>query len=127
MALSVSRLIARRASPRFRSRPPSRRPPPTDIDGLIAQGDKFWPLQVARELDDAILHLRINELQIAMLVFKSHGDRAYVLAHDAFLDAHKAHWLVNEIRQYWKRVLKRIDVTSRPLVTLVEPGPFFAG
>ncbi len=94
---------------------------------MIAQGAAFWPLQVARELDDAILHLRINELETAMLVFKSHGDRANVLAYDAFLEANKAHWLVNEIRQYWKRVLKRIDVTSRTLVTLVEPGSCFAG
>jgi len=101
--------------------------PPADIDDLIAQGAKFWPLQVARELDDAILHLRINELEIAMLVFKSHGERANVLGHDAFLESNKAHWLVNEIRHYWKRVLKRIDVTSRTLVTLVEPGSCFAG
>jgi len=101
--------------------------PPADIDGMIAQGASFWPLQVARELDDAILHLRINELETAMLVFKSHGERANVLACDAFLEANKAHWLVNEIRQYWKRVLKRIDVTSRTLVTLVEPGSCFAG
>jgi benzoyl-CoA-dihydrodiol lyase len=102
-------------------------PPPADIDRLIAQGASFWPLQVARELDDAILHLRINELQIAMVVFKSHGERANVLACDAFLEANKSHWLVNEIRQYWKRVLKRIDVTSRTLVTLVEPGSCFVG
>jgi benzoyl-CoA-dihydrodiol lyase len=101
--------------------------PPADIDGMIAQGASFWPLQVARELDDAILHLRINELQIAMLVFKSHGERANVMACDAFLEANKSHWLVNEIRQYWKRVLKRIDVTSRTLVTLVEPGSCFVG
>ena len=101
--------------------------PPADIDAMIAQGSSFWPLQVARELDDAILHLRINELEIAMLVFKSHGEPANVLAYDAFLEANKAHWLVNEIRQYWKRVLKRIDVTSRTLVTLVEPGSCFAG
>ncbi|MGC1559604.1 MAG: 2,3-epoxybenzoyl-CoA dihydrolase [Bradyrhizobium sp.] len=102
-------------------------PPPADIDRLIAQGASFWPLQVARELDDAILHLRINELQIAMVVFKSHGERANVLACDAFLEANKSHWLVNEIRQYWKRVLKRVDVTSRTLVTLVEPGSCFVG
>jgi benzoyl-CoA-dihydrodiol lyase len=101
--------------------------PPADIDGMIGQGAGFWSLQVARELDDAILHLRINELETAMLVFKSHGDRAQVLAYDAFLEANKAHWLVNEIRQYWKRVLKRIDVTSRTLVTLVEPGSCFVG
>ena len=102
-------------------------PPPADIDGMIAQGDAFWPLQVARELDDAILHLRINELGLAMLVFKSHGEAANVLACDALLDANKSHWLVNEIRHYWKRVLKRIDVTSRTLVTLVEPGSCFVG
>jgi benzoyl-CoA-dihydrodiol lyase len=101
--------------------------PPADIDGMIAQGASFWPLQVARELDDAILHLRINELGIAMLVFKSHGEAANVLACDAFLDANKSHWLVNEIRHYLKRVLKRIDVTSRTLVTLVEPGSCFVG
>ena len=101
--------------------------PPAGIDGMIGQGASFWSLQVARELDDAILHLRINELETAMLVFKSHGDRAQVLAYDAFLEANKAHWLVNEIRQYWKRVLKRIDVTSRTLVTLVEPGSCFVG
>ena len=101
--------------------------PPADIDGLITQGASFWPLQVARELDDAVLHLRINELQTAMLLFKSHGERANVVACDGFLETHKAHWLVNEIRQYWKRVLKRIDVTSRTLVTLVEPGSCFVG
>jgi benzoyl-CoA-dihydrodiol lyase len=101
--------------------------PPADIAGMIAQGANFWPLQAARELDDAILHLRINELETAMLVFKSHGDSAQVLAHDTFLEANKSHWLVNEIRQYWKRVLKRVDVTSRTLVTLVEPGSCFVG
>jgi benzoyl-CoA-dihydrodiol lyase len=101
--------------------------PPADLDGMIAHGASFWPLQVARELDDAILHLRINELEIAMLVFKSHGDRDNVLACDSLLEQNKTHWLVNEIRQYWKRVLKRIDVTSRTLVTLVEPGSCFAG
>ena len=101
--------------------------PPAGIDGMMAQGAAFWPLQLARELDDAILHLRINELQIAMLVFKSHGETANVIAYDDFLEANKAHWLVNEIRQYWKRVLKRIDVTSRTLVALVEPGSCFAG
>ncbi len=101
--------------------------PPADVAGMMAQGANFWPLQAARELDDAILHLRINELETAMFVFKSHGDRAHVLACDALLDAHKDHWLVNEIRHYWKRVLKRIDVTSRTLVALVEPGSCFVG
>ncbi len=101
--------------------------PPADVAAMTAQGADFWPLQVARELDDAILHLRINELEIAMLVFKSVGERARVLAYDDFLEANKAHWLVNEVRHYWKRVLKRIDVTSRTLVTLVEPGSCFVG
>jgi benzoyl-CoA-dihydrodiol lyase len=103
------------------------KPPPADIDGLVAQGASFWPLQVARELDDAVLHLRLNELEIGMLVFKSHGESRNVIACDRFLEANKSHWLVNEIRQFWKRVLKRIDVTSRTLVTLVEPGSCFVG
>ncbi len=101
--------------------------PPADVAGMTAQGADFWPLQVARELDDAILHLRINELETAMFVFKSHGERARVLAYDEFLGANKTNWLVNEITHYWKRVLKRIDVTSRTLVTLVEPGSCFVG
>jgi benzoyl-CoA-dihydrodiol lyase len=102
-------------------------PAPADAASAVAQGAAFWPLKAARELDDAILHLRINELGIAMLVFKSHGDSAHVLSHDALLDAHKDYWFVNEVRHYWKRVLKRIDVTSRTLVTLVEPGSCFVG
>ena len=87
----------------------------------------FWPLKLARELDDAILDIRINELETAALVFKSSGDPAQVLAYDAFLDAHKDHWLAREIRALWKRTLKRVDLTSRSLVALVEPGSCFAG
>jgi benzoyl-CoA-dihydrodiol lyase len=101
--------------------------PPADIAAIKAQGSAFWPLQAARELDDAILHLRINELEVAALVFKTEGEPANVLAYDALLDAHKDDWFVNEVRHYWKRVLKRIDVTSRTLVTLIEPGSCFAG
>jgi benzoyl-CoA-dihydrodiol lyase len=100
---------------------------PVDAAAIRAQGAAFWPLQVARELDDAILHLRINELEIAVLVFKTEGEAANVLAHDALLEAHKNDWFVNEVRHYWKRVLKRIDVTSRTLVSLIEPGSCFAG
>ena len=106
-------------------------PPPADMAGALAQGAAFWPLAVARELDDAILHLRLNELGIAMLVFRTQydneGDAAHIAACDTLLDASKDHWLANEIRHYWKRVLKRIDVTSRTLVTLVEPGSCFVG
>src|SRR5213078_4010268 len=100
--------------------------PAAGIDALVAQGAGFWPLQVARELDDAILHLRINELEAGIIVFKSLGRGESVLAYDALLEANREHWLVNEIRHYWKRVLKRIDVTSRSLVTLIEPGSCFA-
>jgi benzoyl-CoA-dihydrodiol lyase len=102
-------------------------PPPASADAMLAQGDQFWPLRLARELDDAILHLRLNEPQIGVLIFKSQGEPSQVLAHDAFLDANKTNWLAREVLHYWKRVLKRVDVTSRSLVALVEPGSCFAG
>jgi benzoyl-CoA-dihydrodiol lyase len=102
-------------------------PPPASAAAMAAQGANFWPLALARELDDAILHIRINELDTAVLVFKSAGDPAQVLAYDQFLDANKDHWLAREIRHLWKRVLKRVDLTSRSLVTLIEPGSCFAG
>jgi benzoyl-CoA-dihydrodiol lyase len=100
---------------------------PGSAEAMHQEGAKFWPLRLARELDDGILHLRLNELEIGTLVFKSQGDPQLALAFDAFLDANSHHWLAREIRNYWKRVLKRIDVTSRSLVTLVEPGSCFAG
>jgi benzoyl-CoA-dihydrodiol lyase len=102
-------------------------PPPATADGLLAQGSTFWPLKLARELDDAILDIRTNEFEVAAIVFKSEGEAAAVLAYDAFLDANRDHWLVREIRLLWKRVLKRIDLTSRSLVALIEPGSCFAG
>jgi benzoyl-CoA-dihydrodiol lyase len=102
-------------------------PPPASAGAMLALGADFWPLQLARELDDAILHIRLNELDVAAIVFKSSGDPAQVLAYDRFLDANKAHWLTREIRLLWKRVLKRVDLTSRSLVTLIEPGSCFAG
>ena len=102
-------------------------PPPPSADGTAALGAAFWPLQLARELDDAILHIRLNELDVAAIVFKSSGDAAEVMAYEKLLDANCNHWLVREIRLLWKRVLKRIDVTSRSLVTLIEPGSCFAG
>ena len=102
-------------------------PPPASIDVLMEQGAEFWPLALARELDDAILNIRLNEFDVAAIVFKSTGDPADVVAYEHFLDANKDHWLVREIRNYWKRVLKRVDLTSRSLVTLIEPGSCFAG
>src|SRR4029077_9231953 len=77
--------------------------------------------------DDAVLNIRLNELDVAAIVFKSSGEPAQVLAYDRFLDANKQHWLVREIRLLWKRALKRVDLTSRSLVTLIEPGSCFAG
>jgi benzoyl-CoA-dihydrodiol lyase len=102
-------------------------PPPETAPAMVALGADFWPLRLARELDDAILHIRLNELDIAAIVFKSSGEIDRVLAYDRFLEANKDHWLAREIRLLWKRVLKRIDLTSRSLVTLIEPGSCFAG
>ena len=102
-------------------------PPPDSAEAMREQGARFWPLRLARELDDAILHLRLNEGEIGVLIFKSQGEAAQVLAYDAFLDANKDHWLAREVLHCWMRVLKRIDVTSRSLVALVEPGSCFAG
>ncbi|HEY7300028.1 MAG TPA: 2,3-epoxybenzoyl-CoA dihydrolase [Xanthobacteraceae bacterium] len=101
--------------------------PPSSAGEMVAQGCEFWPLRIARELDDAVLDIRFNELDIAAIVFKSAGDPRKVLAYEDFLDAHADHWLVREIRGFWKRVLKRIDLTSRSLVALVESGSCFAG
>jgi benzoyl-CoA-dihydrodiol lyase len=102
-------------------------PPPASADHMQAQGAEFWPLRLARELDDAILNIRLNELDVAAIVFKSSGDPAAVLAYEHFLDANKDHWLARQIRNLWKRALKRVDLTSRSLVTLIEPGSCFAG
>ena len=102
-------------------------PSPASIDALMHEGAAFWPLALAREVDDAILDIRVNEFDTAAIVFKSEGDPAAVLAYDAFLDLNRDHWLVREIRLKWKRVFKRIDVTSRTLVALIEPGSCFAG
>lgn len=100
---------------------------PGSAADMQTQGAQFWPLRLARELDDAILHLRLNEPEMGVLIFKSQGEPAQVLAFDRFLEVNQDHWLAREILHYWKRVLKRMDVTSRSLVALVEPGSCFAG
>ena len=102
-------------------------PVPGDLAGVHAAGASFWPLVVARELDDAILHLRLNEAELGLIVLRSEGDAAAVLAADELLEAYKGDWLVREIRLYLKRVIKRIDVTSRSVIALIEPGSCFAG
>jgi benzoyl-CoA-dihydrodiol lyase len=101
--------------------------PPTTAEAIKSLGAAFYPLRLARELDDAILHLRTNEPALGTLVFRSQGDPALAMACDAALEANRDHWLVREIIANWKRVMKRIDVTSRSLVALVEPGSCFAG
>ena len=100
---------------------------PVGAEAMVELGSEFWPLRLARELDDAILDIRANELDVAAIVFTSSGDPAQVLSYDRFLDAHAQHWLAREVRSLWKRVLKRVDLTSRSLVALVEPGSCFAG
>jgi len=102
-------------------------PPPASAAAMVEQGAQFWPLRLARELDNAILDLRVNELDTAAVIFKSSGDPEQVIAYDRFLDSHRDHWLAREIRALWKRVLKRVDLTSRTLVALIEPGSCFAG
>jgi benzoyl-CoA-dihydrodiol lyase len=102
-------------------------PPPADVAGAQAQGAAFWPLAVARELDDLILHLRVNEEELGLWVLKTTGPADLVEAHDRFLEQHAANWLVREIRLYLRRTLKRLDVTSRSIFALLEPGSCFAG
>jgi benzoyl-CoA-dihydrodiol lyase len=100
---------------------------PGDLWAIHRAGADFWPLAMARELDDAILHLRANEPELGIIVFRSEGDRDAVISADILLDEHRDDWFVREARLLWRRVLKRIDVTSRSLFTLVEPGSCFAG
>jgi len=101
--------------------------PPADVAGAQAQGAAFWPLALARELDDLILHLRVNEDAVGVWTLRTSGAADLVEAHDRFLEQHAAHWLVREIRLYLRRTLKRLDVTSRSLFALLEPGSCFTG
>ncbi len=100
---------------------------PADMAAFQAQGDQAYMLRLAREFEDAILHLRLNEMELGLWAFQTQGDPDLLLAHEAVLAANADHWLANEVRQYWKRTLKRVDVTSRSLVALVEHGSCYAG
>ncbi|OGL00419.1 MAG: benzoyl-CoA-dihydrodiol lyase [Candidatus Rokubacteria bacterium RIFCSPHIGHO2_12_FULL_73_22] len=102
-------------------------PPPADLAALHALGVAFWPLALARELDDLILHLRTNEPEIGIWVVRTAGRADLVEAHDGALAAHGGDWLVREIRLYLRRTLKRLDVSSRSVFALVEPGSCFTG
>ena len=100
---------------------------PEDIAGIEAQGAAWWPLQMARELDDAILHFRSNELDIGTWVFKTAGNASYVLAADASLLKFAGHWFVRETLGMLRRTLARLDVTSRSLYAQIELGSCFVG
>jgi len=100
---------------------------PVSIDAAHALGDRFWPLTVARELEDAILHLRVNEPSINVVLLRTEGSAQAVLEYDDFLAKANGDWLMREIRHYLKRVFKRIDVTAKTFFALIEPGSCFAG
>ena len=100
---------------------------PASVDELLAEGDRSWPLAMTRELDDAILHLRTNELGLGTWLLRTEGDGATALAMDELLLAHREHWLVNELIGFYRRTLKRLDTTSRSLFALIEPGSCFVG
>ena len=123
LAIEIDR--ERRAA-KFRVKGPAAAPP-ADAAAVHAQGAAFWPLALARELDDAMMHLRLNETEIGTWVLQSQGDADLVEAYDALLAKESSNWLVREIVLYWKRTLKRLDVSSRSLIALVEPGSCFAG
>jgi benzoyl-CoA-dihydrodiol lyase len=101
--------------------------PPSDIAGIEAAGAAWWPLQFARELDDALLHLRTNELDIGTWVLKTSGDAAHVLAADASLLAHRDHWFVRETVGLLRRTFARLDVSSRSLFALIDRDTCCAG
>jgi benzoyl-CoA-dihydrodiol lyase len=102
-------------------------PQPTTAEAIVAAGTSWYPLQMARELEDAILSMRTNELDIGTWLIKTEGDAAAVLASDATLLALKDHWLVRETIGLLRRTFSRLDVSSRSLFALIEPGSCFAG
>jgi len=102
-------------------------PAPVSLEEAHARADRFWPLMLARELEDAILQLRFNEPTVGLVLFRTEGEALAVLEYDRFLAAHQDHWLMREVRHYIKRTLKRIDVTAKSFIALVEPGSCFAG
>jgi benzoyl-CoA-dihydrodiol lyase len=100
---------------------------PTTADDILAVGDRFWPIRTFRELDDALLRLRLNEPLIGTVVVRTEGDPARVLAVDETMLAQGQHWLVREVVHFIKRTLKRMDLTARSFFALIEPGSCFAG
>jgi len=101
--------------------------PPSDVAGIEAAAASWWPLQMARELDDAILMLRTNELDVGTWLLRTEGDSGHVLAVDRTLADFGNHWFVRETLGMLRRTLARLDVSSRTLIALIEPGSCFAG
>jgi benzoyl-CoA-dihydrodiol lyase len=101
--------------------------PPATIDAALAAGAHWWPLQMARELDDAILNLRTNHLDYGVWVLKTRGHVESILATDEFLVEHRQHWFVREVIGQLRRTFARLDVSSRSLFALIEAGSCFAG
>jgi benzoyl-CoA-dihydrodiol lyase len=100
---------------------------PTTPEEIQKLGDAYWPIQAYRELDDVLLHLRLNEPRIGLVCLKTEGEIANVLAVDTTLDANRDHWLIRETRLHMARVLRRLDLTAKSFFALVEPGSCFAG
>jgi benzoyl-CoA-dihydrodiol lyase len=101
--------------------------PPADAAAVLAQGVDYWPMAITRALDDLILHLRTNEPEIGSWVLRTVGEGERVLAYDTQLAELSEHWFVCEVHHYYKRTLKRLDVTSRSLFAVIEPGSCFVG
>ena len=102
-------------------------PQPTTVEEIHELGDRYWPLQAYRELDDALLHLRVNEPLIGLVCLRTEGDAEQVLAIDQTLAANRHHWLVGEIFLHMARVMRRLDLTAKSFFAIVEPGSCFAG
>jgi len=98
-----------------------------NVDAALAKGDRFWPLALCRELDDAILHMRSNEIELGTWVFKSQGSVNAVQHYDDFLWQNQSDWFVREVVLYWRRTLKRLDLSARTTFAFIEPGSCFVG
>src|SRR6185436_20126002 len=100
---------------------------PTSADEIQKLGDAFWPLQAYRELDDALLHLRVNEPEVGLVCVRTEGKIDHVLAVDQTLAANRDQWLIREIILQMARTLRRLDLTAKSFFAIVEPGSCFAG
>jgi benzoyl-CoA-dihydrodiol lyase len=100
---------------------------PETIDAILELGDSYWSLQAYRELDDALLHLRLNQPEIGLVCLRTAGEIANVLALDKILEKNRPHWFVREVLLHMARVLRRLDLTAKSFFAVIEPGSCFAG